>query len=105
MIAADLWGFFEEVPGHPFPYRRRGEHDFGPSKFGRDPDDDAFKGRKVDVIGRSITMPKNQTPIEAVRHYLREARTKSASLLAERPVIVVGPSENRGRRRVIRAGA
>jgi hypothetical protein len=21
----DLWGFFEEVCGHPFPYRRRGE--------------------------------------------------------------------------------
>jgi len=66
-------GFFEEVRDHPFPYRRRGEHDFGPSKFGRDPDADAFKGRKVDVIGRSITMPKNETPIETVQRYLREA--------------------------------
>jgi hypothetical protein len=94
----DLWGFFEEVPGHPFPYRRRGEHDFGPSKFGRDPDNgNAFKGRKVDVIGRSIRMPKNEKPIEAVPRYLREARTKSASLLAERPVISVWPVENRGR--------
>ena len=93
----DLWGFFEEVCGHPFPYRRRGEHDFGPSKFGRDPDDDAFKGRKVDVIGRSIGMPKNKPPIEAVQHYLGEARTKSASLLAERPVIVVWPNEYCGR--------
>ncbi len=94
----DLWGFFEEVRGHPFPYRRRGEHDFGPSKFGRDPDNgNAFKGRKVDVIGRSIRMPKNETPIEAVQRYLREARTKSASLLAERSVIVVWPVENSGR--------
>jgi len=94
----DLWGFFEEVPGHPFPYRRRGEHDFGPSKFGRDPDDgDAFKGRKVDVIGRSIRMSKNETPIEAVQHYLREAQTESASLLAERPVIVVWPGKDFGR--------
>ena len=94
----DLWGFFEEAHGHPFPYRRRGEHDFGPSKFGRAPDaGDAFKGRKVDVIGRSIRMSKNETPIEAVQHYLREAQTKSASLLAERPVIIVWPVENRGR--------
>jgi hypothetical protein len=94
----DLWGFFEEVRGSPFPYRRRGEHDFGPSKFGRNPDDgDAFKGRKVDVIGRSIRMPKNETPIEAVQRYLREARTTSAALLAERPVIVVWPVKNRGR--------
>jgi hypothetical protein len=94
----DLWGFFEEVRSHPFPYRRRGEHDFGPSKFGRNPDDgDKFKGRRVDVIGRSITMPKNQTPIEAVQHYLHEARTKSASLLAERPVIVVWPHKYCGK--------
>jgi hypothetical protein len=94
----DLWGFFEEVRGYSFPYRRRGEHDFGPSKFGRDPDDgDAFKGRKVDVIGRSIRMSKNETPIEAVQRYLCEARTKSASLLAERPVVVVWPVKYRGR--------
>ena len=94
----DLWGFLQEVPTHPFPYRRRGTHDFGPSKFGRNPDDgDAFNGRRVDVIGRSIRMPKNETPIEAVQHYLGRARTKSASLLAERPVIVVWPARYRGR--------
>ena len=94
----DLWGFLEQVRGHPFPYRRRGTHDFGPSKFGRNPDDgDEFKGRRVDVIGRSIRMPKNETPIEAVERYLGEARTKSASLLAERPVIVVWPSKDFGR--------
>lgn len=94
----DLWGFFEEVRGHPFPYRRRGTRDFGPSKFGRNPDDgDEFLGRRVDVIGRSIRMPGNQTPIKAVQHYLGEARTKSASLLAERPVVVVWPGKYRGR--------
>jgi hypothetical protein len=94
----DLWGFFEEVRGHPFPYRRGGKRDFGPSKFGRNPDDgDAFKGRRVDAIGRSIRMPKNETPIEAVQHYLGGARTKSASLLAERPVIVMWPSKNCGK--------
>ena len=65
--------------------------------MGRDPDDNAFTGRKVDVIGRSIGMPKNKTPIEAVQHYLGEARTKSASLLTERPVIVVWPNEYCGR--------
>jgi hypothetical protein len=94
----DLWGFFEEVPGHPFPFRRRGKCDFGPSKFGRNPDDGgAFKGRRVDVIGRSINMPTNESAIEAVQRYLREARTTSARLLAERPVVVVWPSEHCGR--------
>jgi hypothetical protein len=94
----DLLGFFEEAQGHPFPCRRRGEHDFGPSKFGRDPDaGDAFEGRKVDVIGRSIRMPKSEKPIEAVQRYLREGRTKSASLWAKRPVIVVWPVKKLGR--------
>jgi hypothetical protein len=88
----DLWGFFEAISDHEFPPRRRGKHDFGPSKFGRNPDDgDSFKGRRVDVIGRSISMAENETPIESVLRYLREKRTTSASLLAERPVIVLWP--------------
>ena len=30
----DVWGFFRARPdGRPFPYRRRGVQDFGPSKF------------------------------------------------------------------------
>jgi len=88
----DLWGFFEVIPDHKFPPRRRGKHDFGPSKFGRNPDDgNSFKGRRVDVIGRSISMAKNETSMESVRRYLREKRTTSASLLAERPVIALWP--------------
>jgi hypothetical protein len=42
-------------------------------------------------------MPKNETPIEAVQRYLREARTESGALLAKRPVIGVWPFKNRGR--------
>lgn len=88
----DLWGFFEAIPGHKFPPRRRGTYDFGPSKFGRNPDDGArFKGRRVDVIGRSISMAKHETPIESVRRYLSEKRTLSARLLAERPVVALWP--------------
>ncbi len=93
----DLWGFFEAIPDHKFPYRRRGTHDFGTSKFGRNPDDgDSFKGRRVDVIGRSISMAENETSIESLLRYLREKRTKSARLLAERPVIVVWPEKYLG---------
>jgi hypothetical protein len=88
----DLWGFFEAIPDHKFPPRRCGMHDFGSSKFGRNPDDgDSFKGRRVDVIGRSISMAKNETPMESVLRYLRVKLTDSARLLAERPVIVVWP--------------
>ena len=62
------------------------------------PDDgDRFKGRRVDVIGRSIRMPENETPIESVQRYLREAGSESARLLSERPAIVVWPPNDCGR--------
>ncbi len=94
----DIWGFFEEIPRHPFPYRRRGTRDFGPSKFGRNPDDGPeFVGRRVDVIGRSIPMPANQGAIGAVQGYLRAGTTESALRLRDRPVIVMWPAEDVGR--------
>ena len=94
----DVWGFFQELPSRPFPYRRQGKRDFGLSRFGRNPDDGAgFEGRRVDVIGRSTSMPENLTAIEAVQRYLSEARTKSAPLLSERPVVVVWPESDCGR--------
>jgi hypothetical protein len=94
----DLWGFFQEVSGRQFPPRRPATHDFGPSRFGRNPDDGPkYKGRRVDVMGRSISIPTSTPPIESVRRYFEAKRTDSARLLAERPVIVVWPLEERGR--------
>lgn len=94
----DLWGFFDQLPSRPFPPRRRGKCDFGPSRFGRNPEDGPrFEGRRVDVIGRSISIPEGEAPVEAVRHYLREGRTTSARLLSGRPVVVVWPANSCGR--------
>ncbi len=94
----DVWAFFDALPSHPFPWRRRSRRDFGPSRFGHNPDDRPnFTGRRVDVIGRSISMDRNKTPIAAVQGYLREARTTSARLLSQRPVVVVWPAADQGR--------
>jgi hypothetical protein len=94
----DLWGFFKEIPDRPFPYRRQGQHDFGPSKFGHNPEDgDRFVGRQVGVFGRSITMRRTETPIEAVQRWLKEARTTSAHKLAQKSAIVIWPRQDLGR--------
>jgi len=94
----DLWGFFQEISDQPFLPRRRGTHDFGSSRFGRNPEDgDRFQGRRVDVIGRSISMPDAEVAIDSVQRYLRERRTDSATILAACPVIVVWPDKDRGR--------
>lgn len=95
----DVWAFFRPYPEYGFPYRRHGRVDFGPSRFGRNPQDAArFTGRRIDVMGRSIPVLKSEKPIAAVQRYLREApRGSSPWFLAQRPVVVVWPRAYRGR--------
>jgi hypothetical protein len=95
----DVWGFFRHrASERPFPSRRHGRQDFGPSKFGRNPHEKArFKGRRVDVLGRSIDKQRSESSVEAVRRYLRIHRSTTARRLAERPVVVLWPSAWRGR--------
>lgn len=92
----DVWAFFSEHPARPFPYRRRGIKDFGPSRLGRHPDDDGFEGRRVDIIGRSIKCAPEQPAREALKEWLRAGKTTSARLIAQRPVIAIHPADERG---------
>jgi hypothetical protein len=94
----DVWGFFHDRPNHrPFPPRRHGLQDFGPSRFGRNPHDKPrFTGRRVDVLGRSIEKLRSETAFQSLHRYLRQGRTESARRLAARPVVVLWPSEKRG---------
>jgi hypothetical protein len=92
----DVCGFFEAVPRRQLCPRRRSTVDFGPSKFGRNPDDgEHFKGRRVDVLWRSINMRASETPIESVQRYLRNApANSSARLWVAKPVIALWPYED-----------
>jgi hypothetical protein len=93
----DVWAFYREHPSGAFPYRRIGNVDFGPSRFGRDPDDlPRFSGRRVDVIGRSIRVDGEETGVMAVQRYLKASKTKSAGQLAMRPVVAIWPTANLG---------
>ncbi len=92
----DVWGFFSEHPARPFPYRRRGVQDFGPSRLGRHPDDVGFKGRRVDIIGRSIRCAPDQSAPDSVREWLRSGKTDSARLISQRPVIAIHPEGDCG---------
>lgn len=93
----DVWAFFSAGSEGAFPARRRGKVDFGLSRFGSNPEDGpSFKGRRVDIIGRSIDHRPSETPEAAVRRYLKSRKTESAKLLAERPVIALTPKEKAG---------
>jgi len=88
----DVWTFYSENPsGQPFPYRRMGHLDFGESKFGRYPDDLKFKGRCVDLIGRSIKAPVNADPIKILQEYLLSGNTKTSRELAKKAVVLLEP--------------
>jgi hypothetical protein len=91
----DVCGFFESVPGRPLYARRISRMDFGPSKFGHNPDDgDCYTGRRVDVMWRSIDMPLS--PIESVQALLREERTVSARWWGAKAAVVLWPSMDLG---------
>ena len=92
----DIWAFFRAHPKRPFPFRRIGNMDFGPSKFGRHPDDKGYKGRRVDVIGRSIETKADENSVQAVLNWVHGS-SKSSRLIALRPLILVYPAASIGR--------
>jgi len=90
----DVWTFYSEHQSEPFPYRRMGHADFGPSKFGCHPDDiDKFDGRCVDLVGRSLKCSKNAEPVKALHEYLSNPKTKTAAELSKKAVILLYPQK------------
>lgn len=87
----DVWVFFEAGTGRAFPYRRRGQRDFGDPKFGRTPGDEGFLGRRVDILGRSLRGVDRGDPVETLRKYLEGGKTESARQLARKAVILLEP--------------
>jgi hypothetical protein len=94
----DIFTFFAAGGVMDFPPRRRTTDDFGPSKFGRHPDDNPrYTGRRVDVMGRSIAHTAGADPIESLRHYLRTKPTRTARCLVQKALVVIDPIDERGR--------
>src|SRR4051812_1295097 len=93
----DVYTFYAEHPTGPFPFRWRTEVDFGPSRFGRYPSDPkSFRGRRVDLIGRSLDVAPTADPVEAVRRYLGAGRSETARQLAMKAVVLLEPENLRG---------
>jgi hypothetical protein len=94
----DVWSFYAARSDGPFPYRWRGTADYGPSKFGRYPDDPpSFTGRRVDLLGRSLDVPLDAEPAAILRDYLSAAHTRSAKELAAKAVVLINPEQFVGR--------
>ena len=93
----DVWSFYRALESGPFPYRRVGNADFGPSKFRRWPYDPArFAGRRIDLIGRSLPADPSADPASVLRTYLATGTTESARQLAAKAVVLINPRDRSG---------
>ena len=90
----DVWTFYGAMPGLEYPPRRPvASYDFGDPKFGKTHDSPQFIGRRVDCLGRSFNVESAKNPVMALRNYLMRPRTRSASELAAKAVVVIEPNE------------
>lgn len=97
----DVYTFYAEHPGVPWPYRRRGVADFGPSELGWHPADERvrgkrFLGRAVDLLGRALRVPPDADPVDAVRTWL-QTNNSTPALLRQKAVIGIEPSRYFGK--------
>jgi hypothetical protein len=93
----DVWCFFRSHQRRPFPYRRNASADFGHSKFGKSPGWEHYIGRRVDLLGRSLSITTGESPTDAIRSYLKAGKTASARALAAKAVVLIHPTAQLGR--------
>jgi len=94
----EVWTFYAEHPEASFPHWYEERHDYGASrKFSRSPSaPETFKGRPVDLAGRSIEAAPLDDPLEALQHYLRRGSTPVARRLGEKAVVLLEPDRLAG---------
>ena len=89
----DVWFFYPRLDDIVLPYRRRGLVDFGESKFGKHPDDQHYKGRRIDVLMRSDTHFNKGDPKKCLNEYLTDGATTTAKMLSQKAMIGLYPDQ------------
>ncbi|MCC6533062.1 MAG: hypothetical protein IT531_10980 [Burkholderiales bacterium] len=91
----DVFTFYAEHPEAPFPHWHEERYDYGPGrKFGRLPGaPESFRGRPVNLAGRSIGASPADDPIEALHYYLRRGASPVARRLAEQALVLLEPEK------------
>jgi len=93
----EVVSFYAEHPDAPFPFQRVSHADFGPSRFGREPDaPETYQGMRVTLQGRSIAGGPGDDPLEAIQRYLKAGATPTSRELARKAVVMLEPDEALG---------
>lgn len=91
-VGFEVWSFYAAHPDAPFPTHRKAREDFGGSHFGRDPaQPESFRGRAVEIQGRSIDANPDDGPVVALQRYLRAKETPTAKELSRQSIVLLEP--------------
>lgn len=86
-----VWTFYAEQTEAAYPPHQVSHRDFGPSRFGRAPDQQAYHGRRVELTGRSLHCRPDDSPVETLQLYLRRGETPSARDLRQKALVLIEP--------------
>jgi hypothetical protein len=88
----DVYTFYASHPDRPWYAKRRKSVDFGDPKFGRSEDSRTeFIGRRVDLMARELKVLPGTDVAEALVAYLSAPRTRGATELAKKAVVLLEP--------------
>ncbi len=85
----DVYTFYEAHTQKAWYAKRIKSYDFGDPKFGKSKDRPDFIGRRVDCLGRSLTLFGDEGVETALRRYLREQKTETYRLLSYKAVVLL----------------
>lgn len=97
-----VWTFFIKSQAcrdfHPLRHTRVdiGTDKFGHSSWKKHPSDIGFTGRGINCYGRSITERDEGDLKATLSHYLKTSKSKGASRLREKAVVLLWPEDRRG---------
>jgi hypothetical protein len=90
----DIWFFFNKPGFHPL-WRRT--CDLGSSKFGKNPEDSGYIGRRMDFFGRSIAFQLGDDLRSALLRWLQNGKPKSSPwYIAQKAVVALYPEKIMG---------
>ena len=89
----DVFLIFDKAQTPRYPHRTIHKLDYGTNKFGKaqKPEYSHFVGRKVDILGSSISFKQDQTPQDAIRGWLKGKKSIRPKCLAEKAIIGIEP--------------
>ena len=93
----DVYNFFATNAKRRWYAKRLKSYDFGDGRFGQSSDRQEFIGRRVDLMGRALTVRNGANPVEVLRSYLQAGKTDTSRRLAEKAVVLLEPEQLLGR--------